>query len=479
VLTAYMGGMAIGGYLIGKRADRTAHPLRLFAWLQAGLAGLGLLAPFALDGLTTLYAAVARQLNPGLTVLTALRLGMSLLALAPPAVCIGAALPVMSRAYARHSGRVGRDIGGLYAANTFGSVLGCVLTAILLIRLLGLRETVLLASAINLLVAAAAWGLARGGAGTARPQPRPARARRTQTPAPTPATLRFLLWAYALSGFASLGYEVVWARIISLHTVGAVYSFSIMLAVFLSGLVVGSLVGTWWVQRRRASLAHFEGLELGIGLLAILVLFAFAQLPWFRLEDVFGAYSVAAEMAFEGLLSFVTLFPVTVLIGAVFPVVSSLYTAERAEGVGWKVARVTVLNTAGSILGSLLTGFRRSCAGPAKLGARAGGPQPGCRVGGGVVLWFGSVAPAAGRRRHGSRCDRGRPLAVGAVAQHVYRRLPVGPAHVPERVPQRDALVHRRQPHALAVHAGTVDGRRPGGDAPGRLRRPGRLAGPG
>jgi spermidine synthase len=151
-----MGRMAIGGYLIGKRADRTAHPLRLFAWLQAGLAGLGLPAPFALDGLTTLYAAVARQLNPGLTVLTALRLGMSLRALAPPAVCIGATLPVMSRAYARHSGRVGRDVGGLYVANTLGSVLGCVLTAIFLIRLLGLRETVLLASAINLLVAAAA-----------------------------------------------------------------------------------------------------------------------------------------------------------------------------------------------------------------------------------------------------------------------------------------------------------------------------------
>ena len=48
VLTAYMGGMAIGGYLIGKRADQAAQPLSLFAWLQVGLAGLGLLAPFAL-----------------------------------------------------------------------------------------------------------------------------------------------------------------------------------------------------------------------------------------------------------------------------------------------------------------------------------------------------------------------------------------------------------------------------------------------
>jgi spermidine synthase len=357
VLTAYMGGMAVGGYLIGKRADRAARPLRLFAWLQVGMAGLGLLAPFALDGLTVLYAGVARQLAPGLAVLTGLRLGMSLLVLTPPAVCIGATLPVMSRAYARHSGRVGRDVGRLYAANTLGSVLGCALTAIFLIRLLGLRETVLLAASINLLVAAGTWWLLRGRAGSVRPQQKPARAERARTTAPTPAALRFLLWAYALSGFASLGYEVVWARIISLHTVGAVYSFAIMLTVFLSGLVVGSLVGTWWVRRRRAAILHFGGLELGMGLLAILALFAFAQLPRFRLENFFPAYSVAAEMAFEGLLSFVTLFPVTALMGAVFPVVSSLYTAERAQGVGLKVAQVTALNTAGSILGSLLTGF--------------------------------------------------------------------------------------------------------------------------
>jgi spermidine synthase len=127
--------------------------------------------------------------------------------------------------------------------------------------------------------------------------------------------------------------------------------------VFLSGLVVGGLVGTWWVRRRRPSLVHFGGLELGIGLLAVLALFAFAQLPRLRIEDLFGGYSIAAEMAFEGVLSAITLFPVTVLIGAVFPVVGSLYTAERAEGVGLKVAQVIALNTAGSILGSLLTGF--------------------------------------------------------------------------------------------------------------------------
>ncbi len=367
VLTAYMGGMAVGGYLIGKQADQAAHPLRLFAWLQIGLAGLGILTPFALSGMTILYADGVRALTPGPAVLTALRLGMSLLVLAPPAVCIGATLPVMSRVYARRSGQVGLDVGGLYAANTLGSVLGCALTAIFFIRLLGLRETIILAALINLLVAGAAWWLMRSGAEAeieplaAPPRPAskrtPVRSKRPATSAPTPAALRFVLWAYALSGFAALGYEVVWARIISLHTVGAIYSFSIMLTVFLSGLFIGSLVGTWWVRQQRASLLHFGVLELGIGWLAILALFAFAQLPKTRLENFFAGYSVAAEMAVEGLLSFTTLFPVTVLIGAAFPIVTSLYTAEQTEQVGLKIAQVTALNTTGSILGSLLTGF--------------------------------------------------------------------------------------------------------------------------
>ena len=95
VLTAYMGGMALGGYWIGKRADQEEYPFRLFAILQVGLAVLGILTPFALEGLSTVYSIVARGLQPGLWVLTLFRLLMSILALTPPAVCIGAILPVM------------------------------------------------------------------------------------------------------------------------------------------------------------------------------------------------------------------------------------------------------------------------------------------------------------------------------------------------------------------------------------------------
>ncbi len=358
VLTAYMGGLAIGGYFIGKWADRVSSPLGLFAGLHVCLSVLGIISLFALGGLTTLYASMVRGLMVEPTALTSVRLGLSLLALAPSTICIGATLPVMSRVYVRQVGQVGGDIGQLYAVNTLGAVLGCALAALLFIRLLGVQETVFLASLINLLIAGAAWWLKRNRVETIRPRPRPTTSKHTQPAQPISVTARrFVLWAYAISGFVALGYEVAWARIIALHTINAIYSFSIMLTIFLSGLFVGSLIGVWWVRRRLISVLHFGNLELSIGLLAILALFVFARLPSIRFEQFFTQYSVGTEIAFEGLLSFVTLFPVTVLIGAAVPIASSLYTAEQTEQVGLRVAQLTALNTVGSILGILLTGF--------------------------------------------------------------------------------------------------------------------------
>jgi spermidine synthase len=367
VLTAYMAGMALGSYLLGRRIDHSDRPLCTYAILEIGIACLAVLSPLALTSLNGLYAAITRALHPGLGLLTLLRLVLSILTLVPPTFLIGATLPVMSRIYAARSGQVGGDVGRLYVANTAGAVLGCLLTGVFLIRLLGLREAIFLGAALNLLVAGGALWLERTGqpAPTTRATPvsePPARRRGRHHPSPpahelSPRALRYVAAGYAISGFVALGYEVAWARILSIHTLHAVYSFSLMLTVFLAGLAVGSALGTWWVRRRQVTLVEFGGLQLGIGLLAILALFVFAHLPALTIEDVLGGYSVAREILYELLLAFITLFPATLLIGALFPVVGSLYTRERTEEVGLRVGTVNALNTLGAIAGSLCAGF--------------------------------------------------------------------------------------------------------------------------
>lgn len=371
VLTAYMGGMALGGFLIRKWADRVSNPLRLFAFLQLALAGLGLLTPYILELTTATYSFLAKSLTPSSTTLMILRLALSIIPLTLPTLCIGASFPLIGRAYTHQDGQIGSDLGHLYAVHTTGSVAGCLLTATIFIRMFGLRETISLASFISLIAAVAALRLGERLTASASSGPSSGRRRKVSQKSAIEShkpedilekpdnhrSSQFILWAYAITGFISLAYEVVWARLISLYTVGAIYSFSIMLAIYLAGLVLGSLAGTWVVRRWKASLQIFGLLEMSIGVLAIGGLFVFHQLANLALEDIFSQYSVGAEMAFEGLLSTITLLPVTCLLGGLYPVASSLYTSEQHKVIGQKVSLLNALNTTGSIFGSLLAGF--------------------------------------------------------------------------------------------------------------------------
>ena len=359
VLTAYMGGMALGSYLLGRRIDRVVRPLRTYAWLEIGIAVLAVVVSFILSALNGLYATVTQSLAPGLGLLTFLRLILSIIALAPATLLIGATLPVMSRIYAARAGRVGGDVGRLYAVNTAGAVLGCLLTALVLIRVFGVQAAILIGAGLNLLVALVAFRLDQSGQQAPQPAAQPRRAQKT-TPhnsAATPKALILIALGYAISGFAALGYEIIWARILSIHTLHATYSFALMLAVYLSGLTVGGLVGTARLRRQGATLLQFGLLQLGIGLFSILALTVFARLPALTIEQVFGGYTITTEILYELFLAAITIFPTTFLIGFTFPVVSSLYTVERVGEVGLRIGQVNALNTAGAILGALGTGF--------------------------------------------------------------------------------------------------------------------------
>ncbi len=361
-------GLALGSYAMGRRIDAHARPLRTYAALEVGIAALAALSPFLLGALHAIYPELSNALPAGGFWLTLGRLVFSLAVLTPTTFLVGATLPVMSRIYATHGGRVGSDVGRLYLVNTAGAALGCVLTGLVFLRYLGARETIFLGAAINLFVAGGALALTRwvrapraGGAaseaGDVAMDSAPVAGGGTGSAGDalpiSAGALRYVAIAYAISGFIALGYEVVWARILYIHSSHASYSFSLMLTVFLAGLAVGGAGASWILRRRRAALRHFGVIQLALGLLAVLILHAFAQLPALHLADWFGGYTVA----YEFLIAFVTVFPPTVLLGALFPVVGSLYTRERARVVGRRIGRVNAFNTLGAIIGSLGAGF--------------------------------------------------------------------------------------------------------------------------
>jgi spermidine synthase len=420
VLTAFMAGLALGSWLFGRVAARLAPAalLMIYALLLLGVAICGLLAPLVFRQLAALYVWIYQRFAPDFYSFNLVRFGLAALALCLPTSLMGGTLPVISQLLARHDRQRGGDLGALYAANTFGGVLGACASGLLLIRWLGVQGTTELAVAIDVLCAAAAFVLSRRLSDNRRPtlaknreprtdaknrEPRtenrssvrqgdhgrrtadsqpassqskiqnrvPRRGESTiESPAhpvtPLPHHPRLVLWGFALSGFAALGYEVVWTRLLSIFSLNAVFSFTIMLTTFLIGLALGGALMARRIDRVERPLVLFGSLQLAVGVCAILVLFVFAKLPTIR-----GSLTVAdtlGKLVFvEFFTAALTMLAPTLLMGAIFPVAALLYSAGASasasdadapvESIGRRVGRLYALNTLGAALGAAVAGF--------------------------------------------------------------------------------------------------------------------------
>ncbi len=353
VLAAFMGGLALGGLLFGRRADRSARPLRLYAGLEAGIAVSALLVPAGFAALTQVYTAACCWLQPGPWLGTGLRLALALLVLLVPATLIGGTLPVMGRLAARRGSGLACSFSLLYGINTLGAVLGAVLTGFVLLRCLGMRQTLWLAAGINFL---AAVGAALGDRFSSLEVPATPHADSVEA---SSAPSSFWRWPAAacagVTGAGALGFEVAWTRILGIYTSNSAFAFALVLGVMLLGLGLGSLVQALWARRPGDS---GRRLALCQGFLAALIL---GSLPYFRTAPAWlgqwcdGTSALRIFLA-ELTLTAAALFLPAVLMGMTFPLLAAPFKSG-GQPVGRWLGRVYAVNTLGGVLGAFLTGF--------------------------------------------------------------------------------------------------------------------------
>jgi len=262
VLCAFMTGLAIGAALLGRRADTTTNPLRLYAIVEIGIGLTALLTLLALDNLTAMYVGLAGALGGSELALTITRFGLATLLILVPTSLMGATLPILARAWIRQLTSLGRSIGQLYAANTLGAVTGTLLAGFYLIRTLGIHGTVYTAVAANVGVGLVAWQVSRRLDASA---PRAREPPPTITPTPTAAPPALLLWAIAISGFTSFGYEVLWTRSLIFAVGNSTYAFVVILTAFLAGLAIGGVVVSFVADRARDPTRLFGWVQIGVG----------------------------------------------------------------------------------------------------------------------------------------------------------------------------------------------------------------------
>ena len=345
-ISAFFAGLALGGLLFGRWADRLQRPVLLYVCLELAVAVLGIGATLGLAHAAGPFARLEDSAG-----LFAWALPFALVGL--PALLMGGTLPVLVRALAPATGQLAEAGGRLYAANTAGAIAGTLLAAFVLLPRLGVSGSACAAASLNLLAALGAWLARRRDAAL----PPPA----TLSSTPRSAQARLAIGLYCIAGGVALGYEVVWSQSIVPFMSTRAFAFSVVLATYLGGLLAGSALYARRADRIRDPWGLFGLLIAVAGLLALLQLAGLGR--WLVLAQtqaemlalqVFGSELAGMSARFATAALCMVLLPTT-LLGAAFPL--ALRLAVDSGHVGRDVGAVVALNTLGGIVGVLLTGF--------------------------------------------------------------------------------------------------------------------------
>lgn len=334
VLSVFMLGLGVGARLFAPLAAKSRDPVRLFFHLQLGIAAWTAASAFWLAATPPVDGMLAR-------------IGFAALSLLPPTLGMGATFPLMGRLTIAESSSTTRATAGFYGANTLGAATGALLAPFVLMPSLGLRGALITGAVCDALAGFLIWRSLRA------PERSPVAASKRRT-----AGFSRVLLVTFLLGFAALSLEVLLTRLFITVTGASIFAFAIVLAVFLTGIGYGSRMA-----------ARKDRSELALGRVALVVapltLLGLTVLRlYLREDDLFGVLdnrmesggSIVRLWFAHALWAALALLGPTLALGAALPLVVGSLTRETEDSEA-TLGRVYAWNTAGSLLGALVTGF--------------------------------------------------------------------------------------------------------------------------
>jgi spermidine synthase len=341
LLGTFMGGMCLGSLLLPRLVSSRRHPLRVYAILELGIGAIAVGVLFGMPYVELVYTRYAGHGLAGV-LLRGAAAGACLL---PPTLLLGATLPAIARWV--ETGPLGVSwLGFFYGGNIAGAVLGCLLAGFFLLRVYDMATATYVAVTINATVAAVA--LALSAARSRHEVPALATNERVRTAAGAWA----VHLAIALSGMSALGAEVVWTRLLSLILGGTVYTFSLILAVFLIGLGIGSGLGALLARRSApARLALGACQWLLTAAIAWTAIMISESLPFWPIVPALSP-SPWYTLQLDLVRCLWAILPPACLWGASFPLALAA-VASQGQDPGRLVGGVYAANTIGAIAGAL------------------------------------------------------------------------------------------------------------------------------
>ncbi len=349
LLATFMGGLCIGSIGFPRLRIARSAPLRVYAYLELGIAACGLFVLVVLPLVNRVYVAGIASGLPGML----LRGIVAASCMLAPTILMGASLPALVRGIESNQASVSWW-GWLYGANTAGAVLGCLAAGFYLLRIYDTAIATYAALAINVAVAVVSLILARRTPMSLPPEP-PI----LDSAASTPSTRHWPVYlTIAISGACALGAEVVWTRLMGYLLGATVYAFAMILAVFLIGLAIGSGLGSAALRSvpARGALGWTQILlAAGIAWTAYMIA---DSLPYWPI-DVMLFKSPWHTFQLDFVRCLWAILPPAILWGASFPLACGALAPETGNEGRRDSARVVggiyAANTLGAIAGALLT----------------------------------------------------------------------------------------------------------------------------
>lgn len=355
VIAAFMGGMGLGARAYDLVLRRSRRPILIYVCLELGIALTTALLTSTFYALPKLFAGLLGGLDPGLS-LVLTRTVIVFLMLVLPAALMGATFPALCTVMIRTKQNLDRRLGLIYGINTLGGAVGVLLAGLVLIERFGLTGSVVVANAINVFVALAAFALIRSplGIGDARSTPVQQAIIKTGLSRTVTGTVLFV------SGFATLSYEILWFRALRYFVGNSTYALSTILVVFLLGLGLGSLLLRFVAKRKNPelSLGYCQVGAATLALLAMACLWAVLAIPSLREATSIFSNTVRQKpwwlrLIVDGAVATIAMLPATMAMGLSFPLASRLFLGDVRK-LGSRIGTAYLLANMGSILGAIM-----------------------------------------------------------------------------------------------------------------------------
>lgn len=356
ILTVFLAGIALGGYLGGILVRRVEHKYRVcgIALIVLGLYCLASVYMFSLvrfpfQHLSGLIASPVWILFVKFALCSAI--------LIVPTTIIGAMFPVMTYLYSVEFKKLGRDVARLYCLDTLGAALGAALCGFVLVPFVGLAKTSLFAGLAYLILGVIISSIKSVDRESLADSADTAVGAKVSSSARGLDRTRLLvLAALFVSGFSALVLEVAWSRYFNLIFGTSIYAFAIVLAAFLLGLSVGSFVIHRFLDRIKKPLLVFAYIEILIAGFSLVVM---QTSPWLEALYFRLFFELQDFYLFQGVLfsaALLLMIVPTSLMGANFPLAVKIF-ARSKETRGKDTGFIFSINTAGGIVGAFAAGF--------------------------------------------------------------------------------------------------------------------------